>query len=78
MGEWQKIETAPKDGTRVDLWVRHPDRKSGGFREIGAFYQAEEWRSALGFGITSMRQSDGSWAIYPTHWMPIPPPPEEQ
>jgi hypothetical protein len=22
MSEWQDIETAPKDGTRIDLWVK--------------------------------------------------------
>ena len=71
---WQPIETAPKDGTIVDLWV-------GGKRHANCF-----WACAVGDNDGSWRQQ---WAEYdassfgvfetvgkePTHWMPPPNPP---
>jgi hypothetical protein len=39
--EWQPIETAPRDGTPVDLWHRH------GFRMTEIWWDAEDecWSS---------------------------------
>lgn len=57
--EWQNIETAPKDGTRIlvigGLWDKV---------EI-ALADGEWW---------SMRRKQGASGP-PTHWMPLPPPP---
>jgi len=33
---WQPIETAPKDGTRIDLWMLDQDGR--GWREAGAYW----------------------------------------
>lgn len=60
---WQPIETAPKDGTEIDVWCA----SAGGFRipsviwedRYGAFFSAEE--GVLGDDIS--------------HWMPLPQPP---
>jgi len=67
---WQPIETAPRDGT----WVVLTDGSAVGVAYWGGTY----------FG------SDPAWVVYahrsefelchvdkPTHWMPLPTPPEE-
>lgn len=62
---WQPIETAPKDGTVVI-----------GYDPSGAY--------ATRSGFEFMRWLDGQWCdpethrMYPTHWMPLPDPPEQQ
>ena len=74
MSEWQKIETAPKDGSlilgsdcerTVAMWW-DPDREPGyPWAFVGEFLgkaQDNAWR-------------DGSYG--PTHWMPLPQPPKE-
>ena len=69
MTEWQPIETAPKDGTKVLLGrfsgtgTDHDGRvRVDWYRQLGDSY--------IGWGDFNMRY----WP--PTHWMPIPPPPE--
>jgi hypothetical protein len=60
---WQPIETAPKDGTRVMVFC--PDR---GVMEAR-------------FNQTYGRWGDpvySEWDCEPTHWMPLPPAPEEE
>lgn len=90
---WQKIETAPKDGTRVLV----------GSRRVEQAGQPPVWRSTVawwddkfradGWDEENERQiwvpawTDGtvaSWGyeecaeLSPTHWMPLPEPPTEQ
>lgn len=58
-GEWQKIETAPKDGTEVlAAWSGSP------LVRIVAYY--DRW----------IEGRDGDGIETPTHWMPLPAPPE--
>lgn len=62
MSEWQKIETAPIDGTEVLVYV---PRRLGAL--IGTAYNttgAQWWGRNLG-------------DLKPTHWMPLPEPPSE-
>lgn len=68
MGEWQPIETAPKDGTEVDVWVA--DGTGGGYRIADAYWCAsrERWRF-------NGQIHDIAWTDDPTHWMPLPSPP---
>lgn len=70
--DWHPIETAPKDGTRVDLWLVGP-RNSGARRADCWFASGSWWCDALDRG-------DLDPAFYvgdvPTHWMPIPTGPE--
>jgi hypothetical protein len=61
MSQWQPIETASKDGTRVlvynpsDRWV------------VTAWHDEKGWTAC---------DSMGGRRINPTHWMPLPAPPE--
>lgn len=62
MGEWQRIETAPKDGARILLvnplsWVG-PGAFKDGFQGPGFYFEGNALKS------------------HPTHWMPLPTPPE--
>lgn len=67
MSDWRTIDTAPKDGTLVDLWCVHttfPPGRSANMRWFGG-----EWREAAPM----------IWGLNPgwhaTHWMPLPEPP---
>jgi hypothetical protein len=68
---WQPIETAPKDGTEIDLW--YPD--------LGRQPAAHWDTTGLGFGWCWPNWNEGRLEtvirpnIAPTHWMPIPEPP---
>jgi hypothetical protein len=68
MMDWQKIETAPKDGTKVLVWSEdHP------WRELGiAFWGRSNPmnRPAWQGGHCRIDHID-----QPTHWMPLPAPP---
>lgn len=71
MSEWQPIETAPRDGTDVDLWDQNgrqtecrwmiPQAKEYSRRFVAEWcYYHVEW---------------GEWVElggHPTHWMPLP------
>jgi hypothetical protein len=77
-GHWQPIESAPKDGTRIDLWVvrlsssgKHHDEH----RAPEAYWDCErerwrcKWLTANGYPAFDKHYTT-------THWMPLPPPPE--
>lgn len=70
--EWQPIETAPKDGTVVMLWVKN-------------------WRKTIpvmiGWYGKITFENPAGWVgehckvnhiDQPTHWMPLPPPPNSK
>jgi len=72
--EWQPIETAPKDGTRILLvcaphvpavgaWCE--DRKCWDYLEAGDFANEGAWQDHL--------YASCDWPV--THWMHLPPPP---
>lgn len=74
---WQPIASAPKDGTIVDLWVSHPDRAGGGYRETNVKWDGEAW--VYGYRWTNFVEGfftdAGVPLIRATHWMPLPAPP---
>jgi len=70
VSEWQPIETAPKDGTRILLYQREgdgmDDNRTVAEGAWGEWLPGEyEW---------CMVQQD-AWTA-PTHWMPLPEPPK--
>lgn len=62
--QWKPIESAPKDGTEILGYA-------------GGDVAGVEWRTRWGYWsllVCGAHAEDGEW--WPTHWMPIPPPPE--
>lgn len=80
MMEWQPIETAPKDGTRVMLWR--------GFTDFGLWSEMviAEWRDDTWMWPAENPSTHGEWEENDlldgfecnsfTHWMPLPEAPE--
>ncbi len=64
MSEWQPIESAPKDGRQMLLFV--PWKLNLPDIEVGAWSMyAHSW-------LIPDRQCGGDVECEPTHWMPIP------
>lgn len=59
--DWPLIETAPKDGTRVRLWLPENTREVHGHWEC-------EWRPGWG---NSFYDDGGTKITGATHWQPI-------
>lgn len=71
MNEWQPIETAPKDGSRVLAY--QPDGRWQSKRTCrGETIELVYWHQP------GNPDSAGFWmpSIRPTHWMPLPEPPK--
>lgn len=66
MTDWQPIETAPDDGTQVDLWCESEHEGFDGQRFIDCYWIYKKW---AGIPADPMK-----W--HPTHWMPQPEPPK--
>lgn len=61
---WQPIETAPKDGTTVLTWTK-------GLTEDEGAIMPMRWSSTRGWC-----EYWGNHDLFPTHWMPLPEPPQ--
>jgi hypothetical protein len=66
--KWQPIETAPCDGTEILLWCEEDGRQ---WCEVGFFGEClnawNTWTEGRDLSI-----------LPATHWMPLPPAPEEE
>lgn len=74
--EWQDIETAPKDGTKLIL-VGEPhahfydsEDRCWTYGEVGVECVGE------GYFFAGLWQRNGGTFKNPTHWMPLPSPPK--
>jgi hypothetical protein len=69
---WQPIETAPRDGTRVLVWMPKAAEPFIASWDTQKYHKRPQpyWRSTMNLGVSwdRMRQ--------PTHWQPLPPPPD--
>jgi hypothetical protein len=65
MSDWQPIETAPKDGTRILVWDSYDD-------ETVVFWSSsvKDWR----LNVAGSYAEDDCHTF--THWMPLPEPPK--
>jgi hypothetical protein len=70
--DWRPIETAPRDGTHILVWVHDdsPLRRYLGEHQSGCSIAA--WTDHNGGGWAMNRFGE------PTHWMPLPTPPQEE
>ncbi len=68
MSNWQPIETAPKDGSKVDLWVIF---ENGGHRVTDAYWTGNDRRGWM-LGSDGYTQHQYTTRPVVTHWMPIP------
>lgn len=75
MSNWQPIETAPMDGTIVDLWVKHHGRRTScayediTHRVLMTPKKVFGWRDTIKNLL--VRDEDV------THWMPFPEAPKD-
>jgi hypothetical protein len=72
---WQPIETAPKDGTAL-LVINGP---KGGYYTESFQIGIARWSRAYGHKSDEWLSTvccDGVSAFEPTHWMPLPEPPQ--
>ena len=82
MMEWQPIDTAPTDGSKVLIYWHGNNTP---FISVAVWRGDKSpdfpWRSAEtgsamgGFGQCHAEQKDQTWKQGATHWMPMPAPP---
>ena len=87
---WQPIETAPKDGRPVLLWLERKISRNytvSGLCDllVIGFWQHGRWVSievedcgSMGGELTGWMADWCPLDVSPTHWMPLPPPPEDR
>ena len=68
--KWQPIETAPKDGTDILVYV--------GPHQFAAWYHTDTESGCSMWAISTDRCNEAiSFSTFlPTHWMPLPKPPK--
>ena len=76
MSDWQPIETAPRDGQLFDVWLGDANQEDVEFYCTPGTRRSVRWSWSKG----KFRPSIGLFImptfVLPTHWMPLPPPPE--
>lgn len=73
---WQPIETAPRDGTLIDLWCNGERRPDCFWGEEWEEPEERGWRQK--YAETSRAASFSLLGGEPTHWMPLPEPPNAE
>tara|TARA_Y100000310_G_scaffold63233_1_gene58530 strand:- start:2296 stop:2508 length:213 start_codon:yes stop_codon:yes gene_type:complete len=68
--KWQPIDTAPKDGTEILVYGRSKKERWQMFTVV--FWQYNCWTLTETGGYAE----DSDPSLDPTHWMPLPDPPE--
>lgn len=73
-GKWQLIETAPKDGSRILCWAPGWEPTFLMWKENNRFDPPRQYfGDCVEYDDYALAEQDGG----PTHWMPIPDPPNE-
>ncbi len=75
---WQPIDTAPKDGSKVDLWITPPNGAltTGGYGRVSdCWFSGGKWWLYDETKYASDAGNCRSEVWHVTHWMPRPDPP---
>lgn len=72
--EWQPIETAPKGGTRILAWAYRRGWEASSGAIVVCAWHGTRW-GIMG-AICDKGWADIKDECTPTHWMPLPPPPQ--
>ena len=72
---WRDISTAPKDGTRILIY--QPPLKVGQptHTTLPASIYVAEWTHTIDGSVWLEPEGERYQAFTPTHWMPLPEPP---
>lgn len=76
MAEWQPIEMAPKDGTLILCYGEHGN--DGEEHENRYKYSLMWWWGKefdQGYWTDNYYEAESQWQLIPTHWTPLPEPP---
>jgi hypothetical protein len=69
---WSTMDTAPMDGSEVDLWMYHVETEIF-YRETDCIFAEDGWNAPADDG--GFYWIDHPGVLYPTHWMYAPDPP---
>lgn len=69
---WRPIETAPRDGTEIDLWAKTWSAYDDSF--VFKRFPGCYWRERFENSRAEWVHLEAGW--YATHWQPLPPPPK--
>jgi hypothetical protein len=72
--KWQPIETAPKDGTEILVYKRYRKYQEWVGKDEYDFYIHISFYDGGDWYISAY---DPPWGNQPTHWMPLPEPPND-
>ena len=72
MTEWQPIESAPKDGTYVDLWLTYHSKKLDGYCVPDTYFKDGWWHYDFCDEDYELDSTDCTI----THWKPVTKPPQ--
>lgn len=74
MSEWKTIDTAPKDGSEILIYLGAPWNKP----EKARWYEPwGNWQAGVIPSDPAREERFGIGSAIPTHWMPLPEPPKE-
>lgn len=65
MGEWHTVESAPRDGTKIDVWTAGGERWPNVWWEPDKHDWLHWWWDGFGMGCQRLNERI-------THWMPLP------
>jgi hypothetical protein len=77
---WRPIESAPKDGTKIDLLYPYPRGRAINCQWTGALGMGWHWKEPTWKHGELLPETEWDWHSYPamepTHWRPLPEPPK--